>query len=164
MNNCAFRLYLLQTTTNYNQVMETIRSKVLSLLSKSDLKITPQRMAVLEVLLTSTNHPTAEAIFKEVLESIPGISATTIYNTLDTFVEKKLVKKVKTESDVMRYEAVTDHHHHLYSMASDRMEDYYDPELDQLLKDYFTRKQIKDFNIHEIRLQVMGDFHGNENN
>lgn len=138
--------------------METIRTKILSLLTESELKITPQRMAVLEVLLTSGSHPTAEAIFREVSLSIPGISATTIYNTLDTFVEKKLVKRVQTESDVMRYEAVTDHHHHLYGIASDRMEDYYDPELDELLKDYFSRKQIKNFNIHEIRLQVMGDF------
>lgn len=138
--------------------MEPIKEKVFSVLTASGLKITPQRMAVLEVLLMSRSHPTAESIHKLVLSSIPGISATTIYNTLDTFVEKGLVKRVQTEADVMRYEPVNEHHHHLYSSASDRMEDYYDPELDQLLKDYFTKKQISNFSIQEIRLQLMGNF------
>lgn len=115
-------------------------------------------MTVLETLITSKDHPTAESIHKKVLNSLPGISATTIYNTLDTFVDKGLVRRVKTEADVMRYEPVTDHHHHLYSSASDRMEDYVDPELDELLKEYFEHKKIKNFKINEIRLQLMGVF------
>lgn len=138
--------------------MEVLRDRILSLLTGSGLKITPQRMAVLEVLLMSKNHPTAESIHKLVLNSIPGISVTTIYNTLDTFVEKGFVKRVQTVADIMRYEPVTEHHHHLYSSASDRMEDYYDPELDVLLKEYFRKKEINNFRIHEIRLQLMGDF------
>lgn len=138
--------------------MELLRDKILSLLTGSGLKITPQRMAVLEVLLASKNHPTAESIHKLVLTSIPGISATTIYNTLDTFVVKGLVKRVQTEADVMRYEPVTEHHHHLYSSESDRMEDYFDPELDKLLIEYFNNKEIGNFRISEIRLQLMGDF------
>ncbi len=138
--------------------MDSIRHDILSKLTGCGLKITPQRMAVLEVLIKSKNHPTAEAIYKEVVGSLPGVSATTIYNTLDTFVVKGLVKRVKTEADVMRYEAVTSHHHHLYSSASDRMEDYYDTELDEVLKAYFERKKLKNFQISEIKLQIMGSF------
>ncbi len=138
--------------------METLQSRILKELNNCGLKITPQRMTVLEVLLNSKDHPTAEVIHKKVSESIPGISVTTIYNTLDTFVEKGLVRRVKTDADVMRYEPVSEHHHHLYSLVSDRMEDYYDTELDQLLIDYFNKKQIKNFRISEIKLQLMGDF------
>lgn len=138
--------------------MNTDKPSIIKALNGCGLKITPQRMAVLEVLVASHNHPTAEAIHRKVIESIPGISATTIYNTLDTFVEKGLVKRVKTEADIMRYEPVTEHHHHLYSSASDRMEDYFDTELDALLTEYFNKKQIKNFKVSEIRLQVMGDF------
>jgi len=138
--------------------MEQLKNKIIGMLNNCGLKITPQRMAVLEILLLSKNHPTAESVFKKVQSSIPGISATTIYNTLDTFVEKGLVKRVQTVADVMRYEPVTEQHHHLYSAESDRMEDYYDPELDELLKDYFSKKQINNFNIREIRLQMTGEF------
>ncbi len=141
--------------------MDSIRNRILDDLNKSGLKITPQRMAVLEVLIKSKDHPTAESIHRQVSESIPGISITTIYNTLDTFVEKHLVGRVKTDADVMRYEPVTEHHHHLYSSASDRMEDYYDPELDRMLVKYFKKKEIKNFKISEIKLQLMGDFNDN---
>lgn len=141
--------------------MESLKNTILEELTKRGLKITPQRMAVLEVLLKSKDHPTAESIHKLVLDTIPGISATTIYNTLDTFVEKGMVGRVKTDAGVMRYEPVSEHHHHLYSSASDRMEDYYDSELDQLLTKYFKKKQIKNFIISEIRLQLMGDFNDN---
>jgi Fur family peroxide stress response transcriptional regulator len=138
--------------------MDVAKSIIIERLNNCGLKITPQRIAVLEVLAKSHDHPTVESILKRVLETIPGISATTIYNALDTFVEKGLVKRVKTDADVMRYELVTAHHHHLYCYDSDRMEDYYDEELDQLLKNYFDRKKIENFIIKEIRLQFMGDF------
>lgn len=138
--------------------METYRSQILDELSGSGLKVTPQRMAVLEVIKSSSDHPTADVIHRKVLNSIPGISATTIYNTLDTFVEKGLVKRVKTDADVMRYEPMSDPHHHLYSSESDRMEDYFDPELDHMLKEYFKKKRIENFNIRDIKLQIIGDF------
>lgn len=131
-------------------------------ISDAGLKITPQRVTVLQMLCKLKNHPTADELFAEVSQILPGLSPTTIYNTLDTFVEKGLIKRVKTDTDVMRYDAITDHHHHLYCAVSDRMEDYFDPELDRILSDYFNKKQISGFSVSDIRLQLMGDF--NENN
>lgn len=131
-------------------------------LNNNGLKITPQRIAVLQTLYKFRKHPTADELFAKVSKTIPGLSNTTIYNTLDTFVKKGLVKKVKTEAGVMRYDAVTEHHHHLYCVVSDRMEDYFDPELDRLLTNYFERKRIKGFNVSDIRLQLMGDFEDNK--
>lgn len=138
------------------------KDKVIQELSSRGLKITPQRIAVYEVLLTSKDHPTVDTIHRKVLTAIPGISATTIYNTLDTFVKKGLVKRVKTDADIMRHELVSEPHHHLYCSASDRMQDYFDPELDKILADYFEKKKIKDFKVSEIRLQLMGDFYDKE--
>jgi len=63
---------------------------------------------------------------------------------------------------VMRYDAIMAHHHHLYCAGSDRMEDYFDPELDQMLLEYFQKKQIKGFNLNDIRLQLMGNFDDNK--
>ncbi len=131
-------------------------------LNKAGLKITPQRVAVLQMLWEFHTHPTAEEMYAGVSKTIPGLSPTTIYNTLDTFVKKGLIKRVKTDADVMRYDAVTEHHHHLYCVVSDRMEDYFDPELDQMLTEYFNRKKINGFNVSDIRLQLMGDFEDNK--
>lgn len=132
--------------------------EIIQKLNKAGLKITHQRVAVMQTLMRLKSHPTADELFTEVSKSIHGLSPTTIYNTLDTFVEKGLVKRVKTDADVMRYDAITEQHHHLYCAVSDRMEDYFDPELDQMLTEYFKRKQIEGFRVSDIRLQLMGDF------
>lgn len=135
-----------------------IKQEIISKLTQAELKITPQRMAVLQTLAKLKRHPTADELYHEVVKKIPGLSATTIYNTLETFVNKGLIKRVKTDAGRMRYDHVIDHHHHLYSAISDQMEDYFDAELDTLLKNYFNKKQIKGFKINEIRLQISGEF------
>jgi Fur family peroxide stress response transcriptional regulator len=61
----------------------------------------------------------------------------------------------------MRYDPVLDAHHHLYSIDSDRIEDYFDPELNLLLENYFSGKSIPGFQIEDIKLQIIGKFNIN---
>ncbi len=122
------------------------------------LKITPQRIAVLEAITNLKGHPTAENIIEHVHKNNPGIATGTVYNILDIFTEKGLIIKVKTELDFMRYEAVQEKHHHLYSIVSQRIEDYYDKDLDLILENYFSKKQITNFEIKEVKLQIIGKF------
>ncbi|HER09919.1 MAG TPA: transcriptional repressor, partial [Bacteroides sp.] len=72
----------------------------------------------------------------------------------------QLLSRVKTEKDVMRYDALTEKHHHLYCTESEEIEDYVDQELDLVLKDYFKKKEIPGFRVEEIRLQINGKFVG----
>jgi Fur family peroxide stress response transcriptional regulator len=58
----------------------------------------------------------------------------------------------------MRYDPKVEDHHHLYCKQCDRIEDYADPELDKMLKEYFDKNGIDGFKIEDIRLQIMGDF------
>lgn len=127
-------------------------------LKKTNLKITPQRLAVLEALTQLHNHPTAEKIKELVIKNHPNIAVGTIYKTLDTLVDKGLVKKVKSEKDIMRYDAIIEPHHHLYCDKTEKIEDYFDEELDVLLKKYFEKKNISNFKIKEIRMQINGSF------
>ncbi len=76
-------------------------------------------------------------------------------------VENKLVRRVKTDKDAMRYDAVMAHHHHIYCAESDRIKDYFDEELDALLQDYFRKKKLPDFKIEDIILQIKGNFNDN---
>ena len=127
-------------------------------LRNAGLKITPQRITILDALMELRGHPTAERIIEYVQKDNPNISVGTIYKTLDTFVEKKLIRKVKTDDEPMRYDAVQEHHHHLYCKECDQIEDYFDEELDQVLSDYFANRKIRGFRIDEIRLQIRGQF------
>lgn len=137
--------------------MENIQQSA-TRLNAAGLKVTPQRIAVLQALTASGTHPTAEEIYRIVSRSIPGLSPTTVYNVLEALVRHKLIMRVKTGSGVMRYDADINSHHHLYDDHSDRMEDYHDPELDKILEDYFSRKSINGFRMKDLRLQIMGEF------
>ncbi|HAH57986.1 MAG: transcriptional repressor [Lentimicrobium sp.] len=134
------------------------RQEIINKLNAAGLKVTPQRMAVLQTLAKLKIHPTADELYHEVVKTIPALSATTIYNTLEIFVEKGLIKRVKTDAGRMRYDHIMEQHHHLYSVVSDQMEDYFNPELDALLQDYFDKNEIKGFKVNEIRLQISGEF------
>jgi Fur family peroxide stress response transcriptional regulator len=127
-------------------------------LKNSNLKVTPQRTAVLEALSTLKDHPSADKIKEYVVKNHPNIAVGTIYKTLETFVEKGLVKKVKTEKDVMRYDAILDKHHHLYCEDTERIEDFFDDNLNNLLEEYFKKKKILNFKIKDIKLQIIGTF------
>ena len=127
-------------------------------LKSSNLKVTPQRIAVLEALNSLKDHPTADKIKEYVVQNHPNIAVGTIYKTLETFVEKGLVKKVKTEKDVMRYDAILEKHHHLYCEDTEHIEDFFDDELNAMLEKYFKKKKIPNFKIKDIKLQIIGTF------
>ncbi len=132
-------------------------------LKDSNLKVTPQRTAVLEALDNLKDHPTADKIKEYVVKNNPNIAVGTIYKTLETFVEKGMVNRVKTEEGVMRYDAILDRHHHLYCEETKRIEDFFDDELNEILIKYFEKKKISNFAIKDIKLQIIGTFDSKKN-
>ncbi|MFZ0281983.1 MAG: transcriptional repressor [Bacteroidales bacterium] len=127
-------------------------------LTEKGLKVTPQRIAILEAILKLNNHPSAENIIDYIRINHPNIATATVYKVLDALVANGLIKKVKTERDVMRYDAVIESHHHLYSSESDRIEDFVDKELNAMIEKHFEKKKIPDFKIEDVRLQIIGRF------
>ena len=129
-----------------------------TILKNAGLKITPQRIAILDAIKKLDNHPSAEMIIDYIRKTHPHIASGTVYKVLDTLVEKDILTRVKTEKDLMRYEFTKGKHHHLYCSDSEKIEDYVDQELDQLIENYFKDKKIKNFEIKDIRLQINGKF------
>ena len=132
--------------------------EVIKILTENGLKVTPQRTAVLEVVTNLHNHPTADYIAQYLRINYPHIPIGTVYKILDTFVEKGIIKRVKTDNEILRYDAVIETHHHLYCSDSERIEDYYDEDLNKILSDYFSGKKIPDFTIEDFKLQIVGKF------
>ncbi len=127
-------------------------------LKEKGLKVTPQRAAIYEAILKLNNHPTAENIIEYIKTNNPNISVGTVYKVLDTLVENNFLKKVKTEKDIMRYDALLSNHHHLYCVETDRIEDFEDNQLSTMIQNYFQTHQIKSFIIQDIKLQITGKF------
>jgi Fur family transcriptional regulator, peroxide stress response regulator len=135
-----------------------IRNKLI----EKRLKVTPQRIAILEAIIRLNNHPTAENIIDYIRNNHPNIATATVYKVLDALVANELIRKVKTEKDVMRYDAVIESHHHLYCSDSDRIEDFVDTELNEMIEKYFEKKKIPDFKIEDVKLQIIGRFLKND--
>ncbi len=76
------------------------------------LKITPQRIAVYEVLLRSKEHPTVEEIYNQIKEKYPYVSMATVYRTVEILENIGLVKKVCYWGNSTRYDANLEEHHH----------------------------------------------------
>ena len=132
--------------------------EISSRLYEKGLKVTPQRIAIFEAILKLNNHPTAENIIEYIRKNHPNISVATVYKVLDVLVENHMIKKVKTENDIMRYDAIMESHHHIYSSDSEKIEDYMDNELNEMLEAYFREKKIPHFQIEDIKLQINGKF------
>jgi Fur family peroxide stress response transcriptional regulator len=127
-------------------------------LRERGLKVTPQRLAVLEAVNVLHDHPTADEVGSFIRKMYPNIATGTVYKTLETLVDKDIIIRVKTDRGILRYDAVRDKHHHLYSAQSDRIEDYYDIKLTKLINHYFKNKKIPHFKISDIKLQIVGRF------
>ena len=132
--------------------------EIIQKLTNKGLKVTPQRIAVFEAVLKLNNHPTAESIIKYIQKTYPNIATATVYKVLDALTENGLIKRVKTEKDIMRYDAIMEKHHHLYCTETDRIEDYNDEQLDKMIEVYFEKKGIPEFQIEDIKLQINGKF------
>lgn len=128
------------------------------LLKSKGLKVTPQRLAVLQALLSLHNHPAADQISEFVRNQNPDIATGTIYKILDAFVSHGIISRVKTGGDIMRYDAIKVHHHHLYCEHSERIEDFFNDELSDLIMNYLENKQIPNFVIKDVKLQIIGEF------
>ena len=135
-----------------------VNKSTIKLLSEHGLKITPQRIAILDVIMALNCHPTADVICDHLRINHPHISIGTIYKTLDAFLSKGIIEKVLTESDTARYDRVHDKHHHLYCAETERVEDYFYDQLYQMVNDYLRKKRIKNFKMKDFKIQITGKF------
>jgi len=144
----------LRNKYTHMEIIETISNA----LNSHGLKVTPQRIAVYRALLQLNNHPDTDQIIAKVTLENPTISSGTIYKTLDTFAEYNIIGRIKTDTGRMRFDHITENHHHLYDKSTDRIEDYMDDELNLLITDYFKKKSIHGFEPMDIKMQIIGRF------
>jgi Fur family peroxide stress response transcriptional regulator len=77
------------------------------------LKLTPQRLAILECLEGNTRHPSAEDIYRSVKRKFPTMSFSTVYNTLEALRDRGEVLELTVDPERKRYDPDTTAHHHL---------------------------------------------------
>ena len=83
-----------------------------SILKDHGINPSAQRVALARYILHTHRHPSAEEVWTRVKKSFPQISRATVYNTLNLFVKKGLLRQFQlTEGRVVFDPNVKDHHH-----------------------------------------------------
>ncbi len=94
-------------------------------LKEIGLKVTPQRLAIIEYLDGNKEHPTAEDIYKAVSKKYPSMSLATVYNTLEVLKKAGVITELKIDPEKKRFDPNTTPHHHIICMGCGKIVDLY---------------------------------------
>ncbi|MBA4495402.1 peroxide-responsive transcriptional repressor PerR [Paenactinomyces guangxiensis] len=93
------------------------------------VRMTPQRHAILNYLLSSMSHPTADEIYKALEGSFPNMSVATVYNNLRVFKEAGLVRELTYGDASSRFDANMGEHYHVICSRCGKITDFDYPSL-----------------------------------
>ncbi len=100
----------------------------LSVLKKYELKATPQRLAVLEVL-GQRKHPNMDELYEKIKQSYPTVSLATVYKNVNTLKENGIITEVNMNDGKNRYDLFLEEHLHVVCKACGNIQDVlYDKE------------------------------------
>ena len=83
-----------------------------SYLSDHNIKPSLQRIKIFEYLHGNREHPTVDTIYSNLVDDIPTLSKTTVYNTLKLFTDNGITSTVTIEDNEVRYDAIMEEHAH----------------------------------------------------
>ncbi len=95
-----------------------------SYLKANGIKPSIQRIKIFQYLLDNHVHPTVDDIFQNLSHEIPTLSKTTVYNTLNIFVENHIVQEVIIEENEVRYDVITGTHGHFKCKQCGEIKDF----------------------------------------
>lgn len=96
------------------------------------LKLTHQRIQIFCELASSSDHPSAESIYKKLVIRYPTLSLDTVYRTLFTFEKLGIISKVQAIDDRVRFDANLTPHHHMVCTKCKSIMDFYWPTFDAI--------------------------------
>ncbi|MGY3751101.1 peroxide-responsive transcriptional repressor PerR [Vagococcus acidifermentans] len=122
-------------------------------LKASDIRITPQRNAILEYLIESHSHPTADEIYRALEDRFPNMSVATVYNNLRLFTEIGFVKEMSYGDASSRFDFTQTKHYHAICTKCGKIIDTFYPGLEDVEA---ATEKLTGFKIAEHRLELYG--------
>ena len=134
--------------------MSEVRLKgALDTLKNSGVRITPQRHAILEYLISSELHPTADDIYKALEGNFPNMSVATVYNNLRVFRNAGLIKELTFGDASSRFDFVTHDHYHIICDECGTIVGFHHPGLEEVDR---LASHVTGFKVSSHRLEVYG--------
>jgi Fur family peroxide stress response transcriptional regulator len=126
---------------------------VLERFRDTGLKVTPQRLEIIEILEHNRSHPSADEILHEVRKRFPSTSYSTVYSTLDALHKLGEIRKLTIDPRCVRYDPNTRIHQHLICRKCKKIVD--------VPRDYLAHLQVpaeirRHFDIEDYHVEFRG--------
>jgi len=99
------------------------RDQLVELLRSHGINPTHQRIEIAHALYSRREHLSADRVLAIVNERHPETSRATVYNTLNLFVEKNLIREVIVDPSRVFYDPNTSGHYHIYDVETGELTD-----------------------------------------
>ena len=120
-------------------------------LIEHNIRPSVQRVAIMQYLLDHRTHPTADDIYTELVKTMPTLSRTTVYNTLQLLVTNQAVLGLTIDQHNMHFDGHTHPHAHFLCRSCGKI---FDVEVNNHLREHlFTSDK---FAIEKVELNYMG--------
>lgn len=122
-------------------------------LKLANIRITPQRYAILEYLIENRTHPTADEIYRALEHRFPNMSVATVYNNLRLFTNIGFVQEMSYGDASSRFDFSSHRHYHAICQGCGKIVDFHYPGLDDV---EMAASKLTGFEINEHRLELYG--------
>jgi Fur family ferric uptake transcriptional regulator len=136
-------------------VQETTAARFRDFLARRGLRMTRERIVILEAILAASDHFDAEKLYLDLRAQESLVSRATVYRTLDLLVQCGLVDRSRFASDSFSYEPMDgrEHHDHMVCTACGHVIEFVSEEIERL-QDQACASH--DFQSHSHRLTIFG--------
>ena len=115
---------MLRKLSRLNLIIVTVkREEIERRLRDRGLRVTQQRLAVMEFLLSTPHHPTADEVGSAVNRRVPTASRASVYNVLHSLQGAGLIEELILDNAVARYDANLEGHSHFLCRSCRGLED-----------------------------------------
>ena len=124
--------------------------KIRDYLLKNGIRPMNKRVKIMNYMVSRRNHPTADMIYLELVNEIAGLSKTTVYNTLNLFVQEKIARALNIDSNELRYDADISQHGHFKCNECGEVYDF------ALNKELLQDLRLKNFLLDDYQFTIKG--------
>ncbi|MCH9812377.1 MAG: transcriptional repressor [Epsilonproteobacteria bacterium] len=96
--------------------------KYIELLKSNQIKVTPQRLAIVS-LMDMHGHISVREIFDKIKANFPSLSLATVYKNINAMLENNFIKELKIVGQDAKYELIKEAHSHMICQKCGKVED-----------------------------------------
>src|SRR5690349_10532316 len=131
-----------------------MRQETIDSLTRAGIQPSAQRLAVAEYVLHTEEHPSADQVFSRAKKALPMLSRATVYNTLNLFCERGLLRQLVLSEGKVVFDPNLERHHHFVDQSTGRIHD-----IPWTALDVKRVERLQGYDVHDYQVVLTGRAH-----